>query len=455
MTPRQITAAARTVAHLAGYFAELKAAALALKEAISVDERGYFSPEEDTRTRQLLISYWQSRCALLELVDGLRHDDELPEELHGEAFLPAFAGALLLVDAARFLRDTFGQYKTVRLKLNEPEPHFGIPAGTYDRVQKSLTNPRNAWHLHHATDYFDRNVAMLHEIGSRDELAPCLAVIEQLIDRIRISPARYAKARVAMRASRAVSRIKHGVFGRALYGIQKLGSSMMADLYVKRDHDPGLPPAIHDHLRDVLQPGDVLVVRKEYAVTNYFLPGYWPHAALYLGSADELAAMGVDQHEHVQPRWDKLSSDALPDSRRVLEAMKDGVRIRSIDSPLHSDSIVVIRPQLSQEQIAEALCRGLFHEGKSYDFDFDFARSDRLVCTEVVYRAYDGLGLIQLDLTSRAGRATLSTGDLIVAALETPFFEPIMVYSPAHAEVPLSGEAAEKVLREALGEGVS
>jgi hypothetical protein len=73
----------------------------------------------------------------------------------------------------------------------------------------------------------------------------------------------------------------------------------------------------------------------------------------------------------------------------------------------------------------------------------------------VVYRAYDGLGLIQLDLTSRAGRATLSTGDLIVAALETPFFEPIMVYSPAHAEVPLSGEAAEKVLREALGEGVS
>ena len=36
---------------------------------------------------------------------------------------------------------------------------------------------------------------------------------------------------------------------------------------------------------EVCRPGDVLVVRKEYAATNYFLPGYWPHAALVIGSA--------------------------------------------------------------------------------------------------------------------------------------------------------------------------
>ncbi len=65
-----------------------------------------------------------------------------------------------------------------------------------------------------------------------------------------------------------------------------------------------------------------------------------------------------------------------------------------------------------------ALGRVLAHEGKDYDFDFDFSRSDRLVCTEVVYRAFDGIGGMQLPLTIRAGRPTLSGGDLIALTLQ-------------------------------------
>jgi len=40
--------------------------------------------------------------------------------------------------------------------------------------------------------------------------------------------------------------------------------------------------------------------------------------------------------------------------------------------------------------IDEATARGLTHEGKPYNFDFDFTRSGRMVCTQVVYRSYEG-----------------------------------------------------------------
>ena len=126
--------------------------------------------------------------------------------------------------------------------------------------------------------------------------------------------------------------------------------------------------------------------------------------------------------------------------------MKDGVRIRSLSSPFGADSVVVLRPRLDAREIAVALSKGLAHEGKPYDFNFDFTRSDRLVCTEVVYRAYQGVGRIHLELTRRAGRLTLAGSDLIAEGRRRIHFEPVAVYAPAYAEGVQSGAAAIDIL---------
>lgn len=446
-----LVADARTVATVAPYFQELQIAAGLLSQSSTARTRGYFQPSEEEQLRHLLISYWQARCALLEVVQTLHQRIERAETQQNAIFLIGFAGAMVLIDGARFLRDQFHTQHVIRQKLNEAEPSFGIPEGIYDTVQESLTRPLHVWHLYHAWEYWKQHRAQLTAIAAEEPLlGEMLAIIERLESRLDISTQRYATARLRVRTRQVWTSIHRDMLFRAMYGLQKLAGDLVAKIYVRPWHQPGLPPAIVAQLRGFLAPGDVIVSRREFALTNYFLPGHWPHAALYLGGIEDLESRGLSRHAHVQPRWPRLIACDIQEPKRVLEAMKDGVLIRSLRSPCSTDSVVVLRPQLSPAKIDEALARGIFHEGKPYDFGFDFTRADRLVCTEVVYRAYDGVDGMTFQLSRRAGRMTLSAGDLLGMALARQRFEVAACYARETAEDLLVEQAAEALVRKVV-----
>lgn len=452
MLPDALQDQARTVAHLAVYLEELKRAALRLRDEFKVREQGFFSPSEDEAARQLLISYWMARTALFEVVLSYRDADDFPDSVRPERFLIGYSAALLLVDAARFLRENYHDQPVIRAKLNEPEPHFGIPSDSYDTVQRSLTSPVHVWHLYHAVRYFEEQAGELQALAADVLLAPLVEVMNRLGPRLQVSVYEVAKARIRVRTRQLSNAVRRGLIDRALYGLQKVACCMVTDRFTRRGHQPSLPAAIAAELRALLRPGDVIVNRKEFALTNYFLPGYWPHAALYLGLPGDLERLGLSEHHKLKPRWQRLLELDPHEPGRVLEAMKDGVWLRSLRTPFRADAIAVMRPMLSQEDIAQALGRGMLHEGKAYDFDFDFTRSDRLVCTEVVYRSYQGIGGMQFPLTRRAGRLTLAAEDLLRLSLAQTGFEPLAVYSPHHADGLLVGSEAGKVLAASLKE---
>ncbi|MBC7820786.1 MAG: hypothetical protein IAG10_28205, partial [Planctomycetaceae bacterium] len=403
MLPDALQAHARTVAHLAVYFEELKQAALRLRDQFSVRERGFFSPSEDEAARQLLISYWMARTALFEVVLSYRDAEDFSASLKPTRFLIVYSAALLLVDAARFLRENYHDQPAIRAKLNEPEPHFGIPSESYDTVQRSLTSPVHVWHLYHAVRYHEEQASELHVLAADPLLAPLIEVVDRLGPRLQVSVYEFAKARIRVRTRQLSNAVCRGLIDRALYGLQKVACLMVTERFTRLGHQPSLPAAVAEELRSLLRPGDVIVNRKEFALTNYFLPGYWPHAAFYLGQPGDLERLGLREHHKLKPRWQRLLELDPHDPGRVLEAMRDGVWLRSLGNPFRADAIAVVRPMLSSEDIAQAIGRGMLHEGKAYDFDFDFTRSDRLVCTEVVYRSYQGIGGIQFPLTRRAG----------------------------------------------------
>ncbi len=440
--------ATRTVNSVYSQFAELKQKAEAMAAYASKMDRDYFTPSEDEAVRQVLITYWQLRSALFELVYELRTAGHEERNDYDQLFFVGYAGALVLLDAARFIRERFHDSALIRHKLNEPEPSFGIPGGLYDSIQESWTNPSHIWHMFDAARYFERSRNRLDSLRCDRETDSLIAIIEQLACRLNLSWADYAKLRLRFRIRQLGSLLKRDLFYAAMFQMQKGIGILAADRYLKRGHQPGLPVSVRDALQSILAPGDVLLVRKEFALTNYFLPGYWPHSALFLGSTESLSDWGLSNHPYVASRWQNFLALDLPQRGRVIEAMKDGVHLRALESPYRSDSILVLRSQLKPDSIRQVVARAFMHEGKEYDFSFDFTVANRLVCTEVIYRAYDGVEGTSFQLSMRAGRLTLAALELVEMAMQRKHFAIEATYIPMLSDKLLRGtEAIEAVKR--------
>jgi len=299
-----------------------------------------------------------------------------------------------------------------------------------------------------AARYFQRSGNRLDTLRCDGESYSLIAIIEQLSCRLNLSWADYAKLRLRFRIRQLGSVLKRDLFYAAMFQMQKGIGILAADRYLKRGHQPGLPDSVRDALQSILAPGDILLVRKEFALTNYFLPGYWPHSALFLGSAKAFSDWGLSNHPSIASRWQNFLDLDLPERGRVIEAMKDGVHLRSLESPYRSDSILVLRSQLKPESIRQVVARAFMHEGKEYDFSFDFTVANRLVCTEVIYRAYDGVEGISFPLSIRAGRLTLAALELVEMALQRKHFAIEATYIPRFSNKLLRGtEAIEAVKR--------
>ncbi len=167
-----------------------------------------------------------------------------------------------------------------------------------------------------------------------------------------------------------------------------------------------------------LQPGDVLLVRAEHKLTGALLPGFWAHAAIYLGSRSELRALGLELRPHVQKHWLAVPEDG-DRFGQVIEAISPRAVISPLEKCLFADHVAVLRPNVSAAERAAALTEAFGHLGKPYDFEFDFNVTTRIVCTELIYRCYHGRAGIQFPLVKRLGRFTLSGSDIVNLFLDS------------------------------------
>lgn len=126
-------------------------------------------------------------------------------------------------------------------------------------------------------------------------------------------------------------------------------------------------------LRDLIQPGDIVLRAYRNYLDGYFIPGKYSHASLYVGEEKDT---GIEQ---------------------IIHAMTPNVQWIDLASFMRCDRICVIRPEVSLEDKQTAIARAKAMLGRPYDYDFEFELDGdidadperKFSCSELVYFAYD------------------------------------------------------------------
>jgi len=386
-------------------------------------DRGLFRPQEEAALLAWFARFLTIRSELWEVIgdvsaplDG-RVEGILDTE-HWRCFVLGYTSACLVVHLDRLLLETLAPASVTQRKLNEGSALHRIPRKQYTEIFESFTDPGKARQMEKAMRLARNQRRLLTAMSTDPIVGEFVTNLDKLEAVLKPSRRRYFK--LLMNYLLHTFR-RRGASARqqAVFATLETGGRLASEL-----RDQWSPGRIDDDLRNqidkLLQPGDVLICRHERALTNLFLPGFWPHAALYIGSENDRRRMDITIDDDRASRW--------CGDRRVLEALKDGVLFRPLEETIAVDAVAVIRPKLDQADLARGIARVATHEGKLYNFDFDFFRSDRLVCTEVIYRAFDGLGSIEIPLQERSGRPTLSAEDLLDLAFVGDGFEPVAAF---------------------------
>jgi hypothetical protein len=138
------------------------------------------------------------------------------------------------------------------------------------------------------------------------------------------------------------------------------------------------------NLKTTLKPLDILLEKTPFRLTDRFIPGYWGHNAIWLGTEKELKALDLWDH----PVFKKIQ-DKIKEGHAIVEALRPGVQVNSIEHFLDIDDMAVMRPKkLTREELKKSLIIAASQYGKKYDFSFNVETQDVLVCSELIFMAY-------------------------------------------------------------------
>lgn len=402
--------------------------------------RGEFRPAEDEAIGFWFARFLTTRENLWAIIEEIRAVLDRPVPIVGtqkelRMFLVGYAAVCLLVRIDRLLLKV-ADHSLVQRKLNEAFPEYRIPRKQFTTIYSGFVDQSNVLAIRDAMQFARKHRRELSQLQDDPDVGYIARQLPELEAALNPSAISHLK--------RAVRYVSHKWRRRGVAGAEKTFATVLegfgraASEFCERDNKR-VTAAVLASIQAFLEPGDVIVTRHAKALTNLFFPGFWPHAALYVGTVEQRIAAGISVESDKAERW--IGDIA------VLEAQKDGVRLRPLAETLSVDAFVILRPNLKRPTIAQAIQRSMLHEGKKYNFDFDFFNSDRVVCTEVIYRAYDGLEDLEFPLFERAGRKTLSAEDLLDFALDKQAFTPVAIFGvDADEEAVLYGESVVDVL---------
>jgi len=407
-------------------------------EKFGSDKNRVLKSDEEKQLRDIWVGLYNYGIAMDQIrsfyEDWYRFDPSRAEaSYHHRSFLLTFGAELSLYEKSTRLIKLVVEYPNVVKFLDTPHVDHHIEADSFSRFRRRFQGARDSSRVLAGKHYLTwmekglkgKEVAMEAGCGRLwNKVKQEVALIDD--------QSQVALTKLTVKSDMEV--FKKAV-GNVWYPAQKGVASLMGDTRVRRGTTYLITPKQQEEMDKALLPGDIMIGRKNWHLSNVGLPGFWPHAILYIGAEDKFndffddaavkqlvsslsgreISLGEYLAEKYPKRWKKYTKGIDSDKYRVIEACKYGVILNTFKGAF-GDYMAAVRPRLDKKAKAQAIIEAFGHLDKLYDYNFDFATDNKLVCTELVWRSYrpaEGKEGLVLDLVEMAGRKTLPANEII------------------------------------------
>ena len=368
-------------------------------------------------------------------------------------------GTMLSLSAALFLYDNYLMMTSLYLEngklrrfLNERDPAYDKGRNELERLAISYNSSRKRAIVKRAIRYYEQQRKLFSAQMERDRDFAYLDVLIRQSHAYNMLHASGGLEFVGRRLAFMATVTNDDLLKLKSEGIN-LFSSLFGNtmgLVETRRGKLYSQPAVHDQLSNQLQAGDILLEKTPFRLTDKLIPGHWGHAAIWVGTEDELRSLGIWDDPAVAPFHKRIR-----EGRSVVEALRSGVKMNTLHHFLNVDDLAVLRsPGADREAQRKRILLALRQVGKGYDFNFDVETTDRIVCSELIYTVYTDMSWP----TGKAlGRYTISPDNVAMKAVAGHELELVSFYHEGekveHQPLELMGQliGRDKVENEASG----
>ncbi|NOR27349.1 MAG: hypothetical protein GQ540_02345 [Lutibacter sp.] len=172
----------------------------------------------------------------------------------------------------------------------------------------------------------------------------------------------------------------------------------------------------------ILQPLDVILEKTPFRLTDKFIPGYWGHAAIYIGNETQLKELGLWNHPIIEAYHEIIKNKHV-----IIEALRSKVAFNTFKDFTNIDDYAHLRLNVepSIEKKREMIIRAFAQIGKKYDFGYNVESSKKIICSELHYITFDE---VIFNTSNNMGINTISVDQVAKQGLKGGAFYPINLY---------------------------
>jgi len=366
---------------------------------------------EHLSLRKELLAIAESHECWLDLSDHDLAAHGITPEIRLKGIMLSLSSALLLYDNYLLAVSLFEGDGKLRRLLNESDPGYAVNSAELAKITMNYNSIANRERVSRAIRFYKREAknirALIGKSANSDYLTTLIDQSPSYSMVSTWSPLHFLSRHIgflgAVTSDTLAGLDRQGVnlFSMVFGNAVGLVETRKGKLYGRSD--------VRGKLQQTLHAGDILLEKTPFRLTDKLIPGYWGHAAVWIGTESELKEMGIWDNPIVASHHERLR-----EGRMVVEALRSGVEMNSLEHFLNIDSVGILRnPGLSRESRARTIIQALRQVGKPYDFNFDVESKERVYCSKLVYLSYSG---IDWPTRKSLGRTTFTPDDVAAKA---------------------------------------